>query len=210
MIIDINSILVSTTTDMKTTRRYTMGARARAAEETRQRILRTIIDLAGERPFAEITLDAVAERAGVSVQTVLRQFGSRDGLVAAGAEAATAEILEERRTPPGDVPAAMTTLLDHYERLGRTALLMLAQEGHDDVARKVTDRGKAMHREWVRQAFAPAADDERALDLLVVATDVYAWKLLRLDRGLSRAVTQRRMHDLVEAVLASASHPKES
>ena len=77
---------------MKTTRKYTMGARAQAVEQTRSRILHTTIALAGERPFAEITLDAVAERAGVSVQTVLRQFGSRDGLVAAGAEVATAEI----------------------------------------------------------------------------------------------------------------------
>ena len=198
---------------MKTTRKYTMGARAQAVEQTRSRILHTTIALAGERPFAEITLDAVAERAGVSVQTVLRQFGSRDGLVAAGAEVATAEIMEERRAPAGDVPAAMRNLADHYERLGHTALLMLAQEGHDDLARKVTDRGKAMHRQWVEESFAPLVNglalDERVLDLLVVATDVYTWKLLRIDRGHSRAVTERRMHDLVDAVLASVATSKE-
>ena len=113
--------------------------------------------------------------------------------------------MEERRTPAGDIPAAMRTLADHYERLGQTALLMLAQEAHDDLARKVTDRGKAMHRQWVTEAFAPATADERVLDLLVVATDVYTWKLLRLDRGHSRAVTERRMHDLVDAVLASTT-----
>jgi AcrR family transcriptional regulator len=190
---------------MKTTRKYTMGARAQAVEQTRSRILHTTIALAGERPFADITLDAVAELAGVSVQTILRQFGSRDGLVAAGAELATAEIIEERRTPAGDVPAAMRSLADHYEQLGRTALLMLAQEGHDDLARQVTDRGKAMHRQWVTEAFAPATADERVLDLLVVATDVYTWKLMRIDRGHTRAVTERRMHDLVDAVLASTS-----
>ncbi len=55
----------------------------------------------------------------------------------------------------------------------------------------------------MREAFAPATDDEAALDLLVVATDVYTWKLLRIDRGHSRAVTERRMHDLVSAVLAA-------
>jgi AcrR family transcriptional regulator len=194
---------------MKTTRKYTMGARAQAVEQTRSRILHTTITLAGERPFAEITLDAVAERSGVSVQTILRQFGSRDGLVTAGAELATAEIIEERRTPTGDVPAAMRNLADHYEQLGRTAMLMLAQEGHDALARQVTDRGKAMHRQWVTEAFAPATTDERVLDLLVVATDVYTWKLLRIDRGHSRAVTERRMHDLVDAVLASISTSKE-
>jgi hypothetical protein len=94
-------------------------------------------------------------------------------------------------------------VVDHYERRGRTALLMLAQEGYDDVARKATDRGKAMHRGWVRDAFAPATDDETLLDLLVVASDVYTWKLLRIDRGHSRTVTERRMHQLVDAVLTT-------
>jgi AcrR family transcriptional regulator len=192
---------------MKTTRKYTMGARAVAAEETRQRILGALIDLAGERRFVDITLDDVAAGAEVSVQTVLRRFGSRDALFAEAMDAAMGNVEEERRTPPGDVEAAVRTVVDHYELRGRTALLMLAQEGHDDVARKATDLGKAMHRGWVRDAFSSVSDDEVTLDLLVVATDVYTWKLLRVDRGLSRAVTERRMRTLVDAVLASV--PKE-
>jgi AcrR family transcriptional regulator len=190
---------------MKTTRKYTMGARAEAVEETRRRILGAQIALAGERPFTEITLETIAERAGVSVQTVLRQFGSRDALFAAGLELAMVDVEDERRTPHGDVDSAVRVVIDHYEQRGRTALLMLAQEGYDAVARGVTDRGKAMHRSWVRDAFAPATDDEAVLDLLVVATDVYTWKLLRLDRGHSRAVTEQRMHDLVDAVMAPAA-----
>ena len=188
---------------MKTTRKYTMGARAQAVDATRRRIVDALIALAGERPFAEVTLDTVAERAGVSVQTVLRQFGSRDGLFAEAMDAAMVDAEDERRTPPGDVAAAVRIVVDHYERRGQTALLMLAQEGYDDVARKATDRGKAMHRDWVRDAFAPVTDDEALLDLLVVATDVYTWKLLRIDRGHSRAVTERRLHHLVDAVLAT-------
>jgi hypothetical protein len=113
----------------------------------------------------------------------------------------------ERRTPPGDVDAAVRTLVDHYEKRGRVALLMLAQEDHDAFARQVTDFGKALHRTWVGDAFAPLihADDEELLDLLVVATDVYTWKLLRLDRGHSRAATERLMHRLVDAIVASPS-----
>jgi AcrR family transcriptional regulator len=195
---------------MKTTRKYTMGARAQAVDATRRRIVDALIALAGERPFAEVTLDAIAERAGVSVQTVLRRFGSRDGLFAEAMDAAMVDAEDERRTPPGDVGSAVRIVVDHYERRGRTALLMLAQEGHDDVARKATDRGKAMHRDWVRDAFVPATDDEALLDLLVVATDVYTWKLLRIDRGHSRAVTERRMHELVDAVLATARTSKET
>ena len=186
---------------MKTTRPYTMTARAEATEATRRRIQDAAIDLAGERPFAEITLDAVADRAGVSVKTVLRQFGCRDGLLTTAMQAAMADTESERRTVPGDAAAAVRVVVDHYETRGRTALLMLAQEDHDDFARTATSRGKAMHRDWVREAFSPATEDEALLDLLVVATDVYAWKLLRLDRGHSRAVTETRMHDLVRALL---------
>jgi AcrR family transcriptional regulator len=201
--VDLKFILVSTAPDMKTTRTYTMTTRAESAEATRRRIIDAAVALGGERPFAEITLDAIAERAAVSVKTVLRQFGSRDSLFGVAMDAAMADTEDERRTPPGDAEAAVRSVVEHYERRGRTALLMLAQEDHDDVARKATDRGKAMHRTWVRDAFSPATDDDRLLDLLVVATDVYAWKLLRLDRGHSRAVTERRMHDLVHAILAT-------
>ncbi len=188
---------------MKTTRTYSMTTRAKAAEGTRRRIVDAVVTLAGERPFGEITLDAVAERAAVSVKTVLRQFGSRDGLFGVAMEVAMADAVDERRTPRGDVAAAVQVVVDHYERRGRTPLLMLAQEDYDDVARKATDRGKAMHRSWVRDVFAPATDDEALLDLLVVATDVYTWKLLRLDRRHSRAVTEQRMRDLVHAILAA-------
>jgi len=190
---------------MKTTRKYTMGARAATVEATRRRIIDALVSLSGERPFAEITLETVAERAGTTVQTVLRRFGSKDGLLAEAIEAAMVEIEEERRTSPGDVATALRLVVDHYETRGRTALLMLAQEGHDDVARKATDRGKAMHRAWVRDVFAPATDDEAVLDLLVVATDVYTWKLLRIDRGHSRSTVERRMRQLVDVVLASTS-----
>ena len=187
-----------------------MGARAEAVEETKRRVVRSLVDLVGERPFTEISLDDIAAEAGVSVQTVLRRFGSRDALFAVAMDTAMSAVEDERRTPPGDVAAAVRTVVDHYEQRGRSSLLLLAQEGYDDVARKATDLGKAMHRGWVRDAFSPATDDEAALDLLVVATDVYTWKLLRLDRGYGRAVTERRMRALVDAVLASGPAPRRS
>lgn len=207
MSVDIESAFVSTITNMKTKRTYTMGARAEAVEQTRRRVIQALIDLAGERPFAEISLDDVASAAGVSVQTVLRRFGSRDALFAAGMDAAMEAVEQERRTPPGDVGEAVRIVVDHYEQRGRGTLLLLAQEGHDDLARKATELGKAMHRDWVRDAFAPATEAEAVLDLLVVATDVYTWKLLRLDRDHDRALTERRMRALVDAVLASAPSP---
>jgi AcrR family transcriptional regulator len=156
-----------------------------------------------------ISLDDVAAEAGVSVQTILRQFGSRAGLVEATTEYAVAVVTEERTTPVGDVAAAMEVLVEHYEQRGRSSLLMLAQEWTDPQIAAVTDRGRQVHRSWVEQVFAPwlAPNGDGALaDLLVVATDVYTWKLLRLDRGLPRAATTARMSALVRAVLAGAGN----
>jgi AcrR family transcriptional regulator len=192
---------------MNTTRTYTMTTRARTVEETRSRIIDACVALHGERPVTEIGLDDIAARAGVSVQTLLRHFGNRAGLVEASLERAQHDVTEERRTPVGDVAAAVHVIVDHYERRGDQALLMLAQEGHQELMARITQQGKALHRAWVEEVFAPYLDDsgdaEALTDLLVVATDVYAWKLLRRDRRLGRQRTEQRMRRLVDAVLTS-------
>jgi AcrR family transcriptional regulator len=191
---------------MKTSRPYTMTTRARGVEETRGRIIDACVALHGERPVTEIGLDDVASRAGVSVQTVLRHFGSRAGLEDASFARAQQAVADERRTPVGDVAAAVRVIVDHYEKRGDQALLMLAQEGHQPLMARITEHGKALHRRWVEEVFAPYladSDDAAELtDLLVVATDVYTWKLLRRDRALGRDRTERRMRHLVDRLLA--------
>jgi AcrR family transcriptional regulator len=197
---------------MNVRRGYTMTARAQAVEATRTGILDALVELAMERLFTEIGLDDVAARAGVSVQTVLRHFGSRDALLDAGMRHAKESVVEERRAPRGDVSRAVSVIVDHYEQRGRAVLLMLAQEGSDPRVARITADGRSLHRAWVEDVFAPLLptdEPERAggVDLLVVATDVYTWKLLRLDRGLSRAQTRQRMHRLVGAVLTDLGQP---
>ncbi len=70
----------------------------------------------------------------------------------------------------------------------------------------MTDPGRALHRDWVEGVFryllpvAGSAHDE-LVDLLVVATDVYTWKLLRLDRGLDRRRTEERIRTLTRLIL---------
>ena len=191
---------------MKTTRPYTMTARARSTEETRRRVLAATIDLHLERPAAGIGLEDIAARADVSVQTILRHFGTRDGLVEAATAQAQEDVREERRTPVGDVADAVEVLMSHYEARGDSVLVLLAQEDTEAFAREITSGGKQLHRAWVAETFAPYLtddddDDQSLLDLLVVATDVYTWKLLRRDRSLSRATTSARITRLVTALL---------
>jgi hypothetical protein len=106
-------------------------------------------------------------------------------------------------------------LLDHYELRGDVALLMLAQESAHDHIRRMCDAGRDLHRLWVEGVFAPylapltPARREELTDLLVVATDVYAWKLLRRDRGLSCKDTEHRITTLVTALLPAANRKRD-
>jgi len=182
-----------------------MRARADAVAQTRQQILDAAWSLSEETLSLAISLADVAERAGVTVRTVLRHFGSRDGLFDAVAEHGRAEISTERETPVGDARAAVRTVVAHYELRGDFVMRMLEQESVEEGVARAVAQGRRLHREWVRTAFAPQlerADDGKALeDLLVVATDIYTWKLLRRDAGLSRARTEERMHTLISRLV---------
>ena len=196
--------------DMKS-RKYDMGARQQAKTATRDVIIRAAIDtFMADRSFA-ITLPSVADRAQVTVKTVLRHFGSRDGLIDAAWTHAYDEVMAERVPPQGDPQAALELLIAHYERRGPVVLAMLADD-IDPRAARMNNAGRLAHREWVEQVFADdlpatAVERTRLVDVLVVATDVYAWKLLRLDRGLSVDDVADRMLLMTEAVLAQARTP---
>ncbi|WP_082949507.1 TetR/AcrR family transcriptional regulator [Mycobacterium sp. ACS4331] len=186
------------------TRSYVMRERQRAKDATRDAILRAAIDIfMAERSF-EITLPAVAQRAGVTVKTVLRHFGTREALIDAAWAQVCDEVMAERTPPPGDPSAALRVLIAHYERRGDMVLAALAQEA-DPRAERMTSAGRRAHREWVEDVFGNALPDdvavrEHLLDALVVVTDVYCWKLLRRDRGLSDEEVFDRMSLMTEAL----------
>jgi hypothetical protein len=74
---------------------------------------------------------------------------------------------------------------------------MLALEEKVPTLGPLLKRGRDGHREWVATMFrAPELMPE-----LVVATDVYTWKLLRRDQGLSRDETAAATLRIVEALL---------
>jgi AcrR family transcriptional regulator len=192
---------------MSTTREYRMVRRGAAVAATRERILAATIELGYEELDLDPTLERIAARAGVSVQTVLRRFGSRAALLDEALAAAQAAVADER-LPAAPEQDPLLPLLAHYRLRGTFSLRMLAREDTDARAAEITAGGKRMHRAWVGTAFAErlarhAPGQREALtDLLVVATDVYAWKLLALDRHLADDVVLDRMRTLVDAILA--------
>lgn len=187
-------------------RPYRMRARASSAAETVERILRAVLELHLERFHDQITLEDVADRAGVTVQTVLRRFGSKDALISAAAEVATEEVRNQRMAAPvGDIHAAVDNLLDHYDSTGTTAIRLLAQEDRVPQLKMIADRARAIHYEWNERTFAPfleASDDREQLRAqLITLTDVYTWKLLHRDLSLDRSETSKALIEMIQSVI---------
>jgi AcrR family transcriptional regulator len=188
-------------------RSYRMVARAEATAALRERILDATDQLFDECASDRFSLEDIAAGAGTTVQTVLRHFGSKDRLLWAAMVRGIDRVRDERmRAPIGDVPGAVRNLVDHYEGRGDLVLRWLAEEDRNPFIHEVTDRGRAFHREWVAQTFAPqlgrvtGATRRRRLAQLVAITDVYMWKLLRRDQRLVRQQTQLALVELIEAL----------
>jgi AcrR family transcriptional regulator len=194
----------------RATRPYRQDVRARQARDNTDRIIQSGARLIKATRCTEITLDDVSRESGLTVRTILRRFGSREGVL----EAAFAHIKVEFEglrapTPPGDVDGALTSLLNQYERIGDLNIRALEQEGQLPLLHRALTEGRRVHRGWLEHVFAPnltalSRDErERRLTALYAATDVYVWKLLRRDLNLDRQHTAQAFRRLVYGVLAS-------
>lgn len=178
---------------------------------TEQLILEAVGEIIATEDFDAVSMRRVAAKANVSLSTVVRHFGTKDALLAAlvsqgGEDEERDEV--RRNMAPGDVTAAVRVVVDDYEEAGQRLMHMLAQEHRFPALSELLDLGRRGHRKWVRWAFSPqlagrtTAGKTQLENLLVVATDVYTWKLLRIDRRLSARATGAAMTELCEAVVA--------
>jgi AcrR family transcriptional regulator len=175
------------------TRPYRQTARAAAAESLRQRVATAFNDLLLSRWIDEITLDEVAASAGTTRQTVIRLFGGKDGLVEAVMDLLRAEAVPRTSMPADDSGrAALEALIAHYESVGDMVVRLLAQEERHSALRPLLAQGRREHRAWVAERFGSMQsglselERERQITRLIVATDIYTWKLLRRDFGKSQ------------------------
>lgn len=189
------------------TRNYRQSTRAKAAEETGHRILDAFMAHLQTQWFDEIRLDDVAKEAGVTVQTVIRRFGGKEGLLHAASNRMQEDIVGERAPAALDVGRAVDTLIAEYEMAGPLMMRLLSQEDRYPAIRVIADRGRATHREWVGDVFArwlPALPPEKRRkvhDRLVIALDLYVWKLLRSDMGRSLEELRTAMLEMAAAAL---------
>ena len=195
---------------MKSSRRpYTMKARAEAVEATRDRIARAAMTRFLAQPYDDVTIAAVAADAGVSAQTVLNHFESKEGLFTAAAALFSADRAGDRaEASPHDAATAVAALMEQFERSGDGNVRLALLDERIPAVKAALDDGRSFHQEFLASVFADRlprapAERRRSLAALHAATDVYTWKLLRRDLGLGRRATQQVMTEMVEAIAST-------
>jgi AcrR family transcriptional regulator len=180
------------------------------SQQTRTDILAAAYEMWIAHPYDEVSLDLIAENAGVSRQTVHRQFGSKDELFLAVMRwRQPSENDASFATEPGDVAAAVRQHVDRYERMGDALMRFLAMEGRVPAVDELLAHGRRAHRAELEHAFAPylprrgSKRREDAILALYAATDVGVWKLLRRDFGATRRDTEAIITQLVDGVLTT-------
>jgi AcrR family transcriptional regulator len=192
-----------------TTRPYRMGVRAVSATANGERILASARRLFGEIRYDQVSLDDVATDAGVTERTVVRRFGSKERLFGAVGGERAASIRQARdKVPAGNIPEAVRLLVGTYENWGDEVLHLLSQERGLVGVTNTVEAGRRYHAAWVERAFSPllrrlpVAVRRRRLGQLVAVTDIYFWKALRRDVGLSRAEVEASLRELIGDIVA--------
>jgi AcrR family transcriptional regulator len=195
------------------TRNYRMQARAQGVQRTRERILGAARRRFLEMSYDEIRLADVAAEAGVTQQTLLNHFTSKEGLALAVVEMLEPEIAALRGpVPPGDVAGFVRGMMRQYEVLGDANVRLAAVAERIPALSGGLDHARAHHSAWLEETFGGQLPDgarerRRALAALYAVTDVGTWKLLRRDLGHSRAETTTVLEHLVRAALATTPDP---
>jgi AcrR family transcriptional regulator len=201
-----------------TTRKYTQQARAAAADETRRRILDAMRDRLRAAPSEALSIERVAQEAGVARSTVYLVFGSKAGLF----EALGQDLLERTGFQRIVDAVALPDARDAVRESLRAASAVYAAER--DVARtiysmwslepeavrgafEVVERGRAEGQRQLAGRLAeqghlhPDVTVEEATDILWVITSFETFDQLYTGRGLSEEETAARLVTMAERSL---------
>jgi AcrR family transcriptional regulator len=178
---------------MGAARGYVKVARAEAEEHTREALLAAADDAFLSGPWGEASLEAIARAAGVTKQTLLRHFGSKDRLLEQVLMRSVGQVEKQRLSAPtNDIAGAVDNLLEHYETRGGRAM----RSSNLDMDGSLADfgrRARQFHYDWVELAFggwltaAGLSERRRLRAALIAVCDVQAWWILTHDLELSRS-----------------------
>ena len=153
---------VKTDVDEPATREYRMRARQDAVAATRERILGAAYELWAERPYDQVSIGAIAKSAGVSRQTVIRQFGTKDELAFAVVDWQKPHESAFRAAEAGDIEGAIARLVDRYETMGDANVRVLEMSGRVPAIDYLLEVSRAGHFAWIEQTLLSGAADDRS------------------------------------------------
>ncbi len=165
--------------------------RAQHADLTRELILRAVADLLQEESTSDISMPAVARKAGVSLRTVYRYFAAREDLLVAAADWINERMLGG--VPFGgtieDLPKLFRYACERFDEHPKLARAMaLSQAG-----RSVRSHRRARRLEAIRRALADVTDrlTERekrgAFAVFCYLENMLAWVTMHDEGGLDGA-----------------------
>jgi AcrR family transcriptional regulator len=196
---------------MPSARSYTKVARAAAEEATRAALLDAAEATFYEGGWTRTSLERIAVRGGTTKQTLLRHFGSKDGLLEAAYRRAMDRVRAQRfAAPPDDVEAAVDNRLDHYAAVGEASLRIASLTAEPGLAH-IAEGARRLHHEWVEHVFggrlraARGTERARLRAGLIVACDVQTWGILAGDLGLARAEVRATLLLLIRALLGEGT-----
>jgi AcrR family transcriptional regulator len=189
-------------------RPYKQVARAAAQERTREALLGAATEEFYAGRWQHASLELLAKKAGVTKQTLLRHFGTKEELLMKALLQAYVEIRDQRwSAPPGNLRGVLDNLLDHYEAWGERSMSVGAFQGDTGGLDTFAQAAREFHYAWVEYAFGPWLERRRGKARarcrasLIVLCDVQTWWTLSHDLRLARAEVHATLTDIIKGVL---------
>lgn len=190
-------------------RKYDLGKRAEAIEETRRRIVDATFELHGEKGVVATSMQDVAERADVALRTVYNHYPTVDELVAGCGEKVMSvlappgpEIFTGAKSFEARVQRLVEELFEMYAR--GPEMIEVARCEQSQVARlgKFAEQISTIHKGLVGEALRPFGPRRRTIDEVVALTDFYVWSAFD-----QQGISTRQAADVIHRGLVALAGP---
>jgi AcrR family transcriptional regulator len=197
--------------DTVASRSYRQRVRAASTAETEARIRAAANTAFAAQRFDQVSLDDIAQRAGVRVPTILRHFGTKENLFVLSTHSLVQASQQTRAlATPNTLRDVVALVVEHFEQRGSLILHFLNQEEQVTAIRAFTDEGRRYHRQWVIGMVTPllptlsSVARERLMVQICGLADVRFWQTLRHSLDQTRADTERFIFALMKGAISTA------